>query len=1321
NLTVIRNESGIASAIAGAEQGSTFIFNCNYYVSATIKLNGIYLDLNGYTVSSNGDPDKTKYAPFWIAKESYIYSSKKGGYLRVSPVVKDGVEQNYAAKDPNNTAGGVGTPNCFVTDAPLTLGTVYNPVLKRTADGDNLTWSGGNLINTWNAGVTIDGGHYFMVLGDFSGGVISRASQKDIIIRNAEIYSTRIIFSFQNANETEIYVDNCKIFLGANVNLVAGSAGATGANPSGTLYLTNTQIFGGSVNVAGGTGRIVIGENCAIPNVGTMNTSLASGLILASRTTRFVPSEELTNFVGKELTATSGSYTTFGTDLVTVVWQDGATDKWLVGTFPTHTTAGGQLVVDGWLCTTDGTWTFEDADGNVLTFETLPMELKGKTIYAKANLTRVKEIYATISYGSTVEYFETNSISAISSRLMELGTSAANGAITVTFHHDIITPNVVGLFTGSKDNVVPFYIDLNGHRVEVKGAFLSVKGQTNYFIYSSQPGAVIKTTDNLAYNYSRNNSTFYIGTVTTADGVTHSGDNLTVYANRLFNNDTWVSPSATTAPSYAYSYLVDGGTYYLTGPLFSMDKYASVNVTLENATFYSASGAISIQNGRTATFTASGCTFYFAEDASFVMGAGTGTITLTDSAVYGVAVGQAGKYKLNLSGNISLSHMPLSDITVAGGYCLAHTVPTAVTFTDAAGVTHTYAAAYRMAKLSDVLTVEWKSGDTTKTDYWLAGTRLEFLLAMSPYLDPNDDSYAFIPSGEWNFVLNGGILTDTLVEDWMAGGTVTATPQVERVSVAFYIVRADGTLDVYTATDYDTFRNALQSATSGSRVVMHTDYENIENARITLQSGTIEIDMNGHVISTPTKDGNGNIFNLAAGNTLYIYSSKPGARLYSYGGGFTIRCWSSSKLYIGLTKDGKTFERENFLLQGTCAAQLEASSAVTVKNITYLADKADNVGLFQFQSGTATLSIDNCRIVITIYTGLIGGRDGNGGTATISNSEIYINIGNVSIYGFTGAYKNTKDPSKDFTGKISVNVTTTSIYCRAGGWQANAKAPVTLGEGCRVVATSAIPNVTLASGMTYARISPVTMAIPVFSKTYGGELPYEVCASGNTAKVDWVKDGTTTPEVWKKGEIPTKEDQLETADKYIYYVYRVDAPLTEDITVNPTLAFLLPMKENLTLTANFTYNLYIPADATVVKRVILNGQEYTLSEKVRIDDVDYYVISYKGITPRDAMTDITATIYAETTDGTALEKTLTLSICDYAEKVLAGDPKAEAEQMIVDMLAYIRAAYCYFTPAADRDTARVDALLEGRTPSAVTYGTAADLGNLKEVLSGASL
>lgn len=1301
NLSVVRRESEIASALTSAAAGSTFIFNCDYYVTATIKINGLYIDLNGHTVSSNGDPNVAKYSPFWIAGESYLYSSKKGGYLRITPVVKDGVEQSYAAKDS-------GTPATFVLDKNITMGTVYNPVLKKTYDGDNFTWSGGALINTWTATFTIDGGHYFSHLGDFSATFISRGTLKNHQISNAEIYTTRMLFSFQQANGTEIHVDNCRIYFTSNsIDLVTATAGATNADPSGTLYLTNTSVFRGRVNVAGGTGCLVVGEGCAFSTLGTTRTTIASGLILASKETTFVSSEELTKFLGREVTVTATSFLTSGDDLITVVWQDGTIDKWLAGTLPTHTTADGKVVVDGWLCTPDGTWIFRDADGNLLTFDVLPDSLKGKTIYAEAGgLTREKEVYVTLSYGGKTEYFYAAELKTVGARLMELGKSAANGAITVTFHRDISGVKTDGFYTGSADNVVPFYFDLNGHSVEVTSYFLSVKGSTGYYIYSSKPGAVIRTDGNLAYNYSRGGSTVYVGEVTTTDGITHDGDNLTVHAARLYNNGTY-------SGTYTYNYRIKGGAYYITGTMFAMDAYANLNVTFENAAFYvPGSGLLNIQSGRTANFTATGCTFLLGASTTFIgAGAGTGTITLTDTAVYGAAVGRKGSYTLTLSGNIRLSHMPLSEVTVSGNLCLAHAPETEVTYEGADGKTYTYRQAYRIASLSDVLKVEWKNGDMTETDYWLPGTRLACLIDLVPTLDPDDDRYALVPNGTWTFLLNGGLLSDPTVEDYMAGGTVTATPSLDRISLSFYVILANGDLVTYTATDYNTFRNAVQALPEGARLVMHTDYADIPNATIYIQSNNVEIDLNGHFITTPTKTS-GSVFWLRTGNTAYIYSSAPGASMCASSGGFTLLCEKTSTMYVGVTKDGTTFDRENLLLYGTSAIQINGNAVF--KNITYINTKPDNAGLFQFQDNDTTLLIDGCYLVNTGYTALVAGRLGDRFTATINNSVIYLWRSKAEdANGLTGM-----DSRCSGTGTLTM--TNTLVHCK--NMVASAKLPVTVGEGCRFITDGKVDNISLASELVFARVATETIDLTILGNTYTLTLSYEVVASGNTATVGWMQaNGDTKDEVWKKGEIPTYDEEIATSDKYVSWIYRCETPLTGDIVVEPTLSLRLPLKENLTLSENFTYNLYIPADAAIVKRVTVNGTEVTLDKTRTIDGVLYYVVSCTGITPRDAMKDVSVVIYTETSSGRTFEKNVTLSVCGYAEKLLAGTPSAEAEQMVVDMLAYIRAVHCYFTSAAERDTARVDALLEGRTPSTPVYGTAPDLGDLAKVLFGASL
>ncbi len=1313
-VTVITKESDIPAKLAAAKNDSTFVFACDYYIASRITVGNVYIDLNGHTVSSGGKADVTRYSPLGISGTTRIYSSKKGGYLRVAPVVKDGVEQNYSGKNGTN----FGTMPIF--DQPrgaLVLGTVYNPTLDKTFDGDNLTMSGGPLINS-DAGaakfsVTIDGGHYFSVLNDYAAPIITRWDLKDFTIRNAEIYTNRIaLIAFQGANGAEIHFDNCRIYMSdPAANLVTNNAGASGADPSGTVYLTNTEVYGGNVNVAGANGHIVIGENCVIPAIGTLNTGVADGCVFASGfAVAFSPSEELTKFLGYTVDVTASVRVAAPKDLVTVIWSDGTSSRWFVGTLPTHVTSDNKMVIDGWLCSTDGTWTFKDAEGNVLDFETLPDSLKGSTVYAETNYTREKEVYATLSYGSTVEYFSAGTIAEVAARLQALGKVTTTGPVTLTFHRDIIDPTRDGIVTGNDNCYIDVYIDLNGHRVEAKTYFYSYKGEKNCYIYSSKPGAVIKTGSELAHNFCRNYSHAYIGTVTARDGYTYDGDNLTVYTGQIFGNGSYNKTICT------YHLHVNGGTYYLTQAVAAMDAWGSVNVTLENATIFAGVCVLNVKTGRTGNLTVSDCEIYLGTKASFIgTDTGTGSLSISDSLIYGAAVGKAGSFTLTLSGNIVLTHLPDGAVTIPTGCCLAHAPTETVTFTDGVGATYTYTVAYRLSKLTDVITVEWKSGAASVKDYWLPGTTVACTILPSAVIDPSDERYALIPTGEWIYVMNGGII-GPVTEAYMAGVTIVATPRsFERVRMSFVVIRPDGKIEPYTATDFATFKKVVEAITDASRVIMHTDYTDIANATVYLNGNGIELDINGHSFTSPSKNGNGNLFNIntGAGKTAYIYSSKPGACLrsgYSTAtkGGFSIIVRSNSTLKVGENAKGTVYDRENLLICGTCAVQILSGSA-SFRNITYLADIGDNAGLFQF-NGSATITVQNCRLVVSssVSTALFAARENTGFIVNVSDSEIYI-PGTLT--------------SRDYrcTGTGTLTMTGTTLICN-NAWTAHQSIPVTIGAGCRFATDTKVSNTTLASGMTYARVTPTGMAVTIDGTTYLGTVLYETCASANTANVTWKNGTNETKELWKKGEIPTNDTEISTGDTYIKGVYRCDAPLTADMTVNLTYTLLLPMKENLTLTANFIYNLYIPADASEITSVTIDGKAYTLDKTVDIDGVPYYVISYTDITPRDAAKDITVVITAKASDGTPYEKTMTLSIFGYAEKLLAGDPSKETEQLVVDMLAYIRAAYCYFTPAADRDTARVDALLEGRTPSTPKYSEqVADLGTLSKVLFGASL
>jgi len=130
----------------------------------------------------------------------------------------------------------------------------------------------------------------------------------------------------------------------------------------------------------------------------------------------------------------------------------------------------------------------------------------------------------------------------------------------------------------------------------------------------------------------------------------------------------------------------------------------------------------------------------------------------------------------------------------------------------------------------------------------------------------------------------------------------------------------------------------------------------------------------------------------------------------------------------------------------------------------------------------------------------------------------------------------------------------------------------------------------------------------------------------------------------------------------------------------------LKVSSNLTLYSDFNYNIFVYAsEGATLKSVTINGVEYelfdlngTASDK---EGYNTYLVMYENIAPAYANDSFEVVYTVEYSDGKVCNASQTHSIGKYAKKILDGadtnESYAEAKQLVIDMLAYIQAAYSY--------------------------------------------
>ena len=136
-------------------------------------------------------------------------------------------------------------------------------------------------------------------------------------------------------------------------------------------------------------------------------------------------------------------------------------------------------------------------------------------------------------------------------------------------------------------------------------------------------------------------------------------------------------------------------------------------------------------------------------------------------------------------------------------------------------------------------------------------------------------------------------------------------------------------------------------------------------------------------------------------------------------------------------------------------------------------------------------------------------------------------------------------------------------------------------------------------------------------------------------------------------------------------------------------------KVSITLDQNLILNAYIPKENTL--KFTFDGKDYSVSElagtEITLDDgKQYYKVSVELHSPKAAREVVLLT----TVDlgGKTAEGKFTFSIPKYAEKVLVSGTDTE-KTLVRDVLAYVKAAYNYFTKEnSEEEIARVNSLID---------------------------
>ena len=240
------------------------------------------------------------------------------------------------------------------------------------------------------------------------------------------------------------------------------------------------------------------------------------------------------------------------------------------------------------------------------------------------------------------------------------------------------------------------------------------------------------------------------------------------------------------------------------------------------------------------------------------------------------------------------------------------------------------------------------------------------------------------------------------------------------------------------------------------------------------------------------------------------------------------------------------------------------------------------------------------------------------------------------------------------------------------------------------VATTAIfgsPATIKANGYLIGGSVTFGDVIPKVSSIYGQTFYTVADDNGNYTVFKYLKGSTAHDDEFKTdGEGMVSLGKI--GEEGDYDVYRLRPVEVAGVDYSP--------KMSITLDSQLVLNVYIPANST--QKFTFNGETYeditTIADKkVTIGDKEYYhfeVALGSAEAAKDLVLEATVDI------GEQLAKaTFTMSIPKYAAKVLNNSSATDIEKTLVkDVLAYVKAAYNYFTEFnSAEEIARVNELI----------------------------
>ncbi len=220
----------------------------------------------------------------------------------------------------------------------------------------------------------------------------------------------------------------------------------------------------------------------------------------------------------------------------------------------------------------------------------------------------------------------------------------------------------------------------------------------------------------------------------------------------------------------------------------------------------------------------------------------------------------------------------------------------------------------------------------------------------------------------------------------------------------------------------------------------------------------------------------------------------------------------------------------------------------------------------------------------------------------------------------------------------------------------------------------------------------------------------EIIAGDKSFKLVTKSDATTTKLVFTKSEdgnyttitlpksvnAPEGEFDVDGGKAVFVKVSENADTVTYRLRNSATVNVDFTPKMSITLDNEFVVNVYVPVNKDL-QNLVIDGKTYGLEAlksiaKTNVDGTDYYVFKI-ALGSSEAASEITLAASFDLGENTA-RASYTFSIPKYAEKLINGGNDVE-KTLARDVLAYIRAAYEYFTEHNEKaEIERVSALID---------------------------